>query len=87
MFDQLYPSSNERYSFVLEKVFDRSVIKTSWYNKSEELRNPAIVAIIEQNGTEKEVVLELRKPSHTKTASGTMVLIYRPKTENIKMPN
>jgi hypothetical protein len=82
-----YPFANEDYSFTIEQVFDSAIIKTDWKNDSEELRNPAIIATIEQNDTEQEVVLELHKPFHHKTTSGTMVLVYRPAVDNFKTSN
>lgn len=72
-----YLFSDENYSFTIKKVFGKAAMKTEWANKSEELHNPALIALIEENGTEKEVVLEFNKPSHHKSSFGTMILLYR----------
>ena len=84
---QPYPFINKDYSFTIGKVSDSSVIKTDWKNGSEKLRKPAIVAVIEQDDTKQEVVLELNKPFHHKTASGTMILIYRSAVDSFKTSN
>ncbi|NIA16732.1 MAG: hypothetical protein GWO86_00110 [Planctomycetes bacterium] len=84
---QPYPFADNDYSFSIEKVFDNAVIKTDWKNGSEKLRNPAIIAIIEQDGTEQKAVLELRKPFHHKAASGTITLIFRPVPDNSTVSN
>ena len=84
---QPYPFTKENYSFTIGGVFDSSVIKIDWKNGSEKLRKPAIVAMIEQDDTEQEVVLELNKPFHHETASGTTILIYRPAAVSSKTSN
>lgn len=87
IFGQPYLFANENYSFAIEKVFDRAFIKTDWKNDSEKLQNPAIIAAIEQNDIEQEVVLELHRPVHHKTTSETIVLVYRPAMDNSKTSN
>ena len=87
VFGQPFPFADNDYSFSIEKVFDNAVIKTNWKNGSEKLRNPAIIAIIEQDGTEQKAVLELRKPFHHKAASGTITLIFRPVPDNSTVSN
>ncbi|MHC4685520.1 MAG: hypothetical protein ACYTEW_14560 [Planctomycetota bacterium] len=72
-----YPFTNKEYSFSIDKIFDRSVIKTEWKNNSEELRHPTIIATVEEDNAAKRAVLELNKAYHCKTKSGTMVLLYR----------
>jgi hypothetical protein len=84
---QSYPFSNEQYSFFLEKIFERSVIKTDWKNGSEQLVRPAIVAEIEYDDTVQQAVLEFNKPHHQKTRFGTMVLLYRRQTGPSKTTN
>ncbi len=87
IFSRPYSFANEDYSFTIEKIFDRAIIKTDWKNNSENLRNPAVIATIEQENAEHEVVLELHKPFHHKTTSGTMILVYRPAVDNFKTSN
>jgi hypothetical protein len=74
---KLYPFADAEYSFRIEKIVDGATIKTDWKNNSESLLHPAIIATIEQNGTDRETVLELNKPFHHKTRFGTLVLLYR----------
>jgi len=87
LLDRPYPFANEDYSFIIEKVFDSAIIKNDWKNDSEKLKNPAIIARIEQDGSRREVILELHKPFHHKLASETMVLVYRPAADNFKTSN
>lgn len=84
---QPYPFANEQYSFTVEKVFERAVIKTDWTNNSEKLLQPAVVAAIEYDDIVQQVVLELNKPHHQKTRFGTMVLLYRRQTGPTKTTN
>jgi hypothetical protein len=72
-----YPFTNKSYSFIVEKVFDNSVIKVDWKNGSESLLGPAIVVNVEENGIKNEALLEFNKPYHQKTKFGTIVLLYR----------
>ena len=81
---QPYPFTNKDYFFTIGKVSDGSIIKTDWKNGSEKLSKPAIVAVVKQDDSEQEVVLELNKPFHHKTASGTMILIYRPTVNGLQ---
>jgi hypothetical protein len=74
---KLYPFANKEYSFRIDKIFSRSVIKTEWKNDSEELLHPAVVATIEESDTQQRAVLEFNKPTHLKTRFGTLVLLYR----------
>lgn len=72
-----YPFANKEYGFTLETVMDEAIIKTEWKNGSERLLSPALVTTIEEKGTSSQTVLELNKPFHHKTKSGTLVLLYR----------
>lgn len=72
-----YPFADQEYSFSIEKIMDEAIIKTEWKNNSESLIHPAIIATIEQNGTDQQTVLELNKPFHYKTKFGMLVLLYR----------
>ena len=87
VFGQPYPFADDDYSFSIEKVFDSAVIRTDWKNNSEKLRSPAIIVKIEQDGTEQEAVLELNKPFHQKTISGTIILVYRPVPDHSPISN
>ena len=78
---RFYPFADERYSFSIEKIVDGAVIKTEWKNGSESLLHPAIIAVVEQNGTGYQTVLELNKPFHHRTKFGTLVLLYRRRPE------
>jgi hypothetical protein len=72
-----YPFAQEMYTFSIEDFAISANIKKSWKNGSEKLRAPAIIARIDENKTSKLKVLELNKPNHHRSASGTMVLLYR----------
>ena len=79
--DEPYSFVDEEYYFKVKKLFGSAVIKNERKNNSEKLVNPAIVAVIEKEDSSEEMVLELRKPSHSKTDLGTMVLIFRQRQE------
>jgi hypothetical protein len=79
-----YPFTNKSYSFIVEKVFDNSVIKVDWKNGSESLLGPAIVVHIEENSATNEALLEFNKPYHQKTKFGTIVLLYRGVQQGMK---
>lgn len=72
-----YPFEDRDYSFSIEKIIDGAIIKTDWANGSEKLLHPAVIARIKQSDSERQAVLELNKPVHFKTESGTLVLLYR----------
>ena len=74
---QSFPFADKDYSFSVEKILDEAIIKTQWKNSSERLLRPAVVATIEQDGTDQQAVLELNKPFHLRTKSGVLVLLYR----------
>lgn len=74
---RLYPFADKEYSFSIEKIMDGAIIKTEWKNNSERLFRPAIIATIEESSKSQQAVLELNKPFHYKTKSGTLVLLYR----------
>ncbi|MHC4645254.1 MAG: hypothetical protein ACYTBJ_07115 [Planctomycetota bacterium] len=75
--EKSYPFANKEYSFSIEEIIDHAVINTTWSNDSQQLLHPAFVAVVEENGTEQEAVLELDKPSHKQTGLGKMVLLFR----------
>jgi hypothetical protein len=81
-----YPFANPEYYFTIKRIIDRAMIQTKWSNNSERLLHPAIIATVEEENQENEVVLELNKPHHQRTQSGTMVLLYRRQQEPIKLP-
>jgi hypothetical protein len=72
-----YLFEDRDYSFSIEKIIDGAIIKTDWANGSEKLLHPAVIVRIKQSGSERQAVLELNKPVHFKTESGTLVLLYR----------
>jgi hypothetical protein len=82
-----YTFANEQYSFSIENVFDRAVIRNDWKNNSQNLLHPAVVAEVEYDDTVKQAVLELNKPYHHKSKYGTMVLLYRRKQDSVKESN
>jgi hypothetical protein len=82
-----YPFADTEYSFRIEKIVDGATIKTDWKNNSESLLHPAIIATIEKNGTGRQAVLELNKPFHHKTESGTLVLFYRRRPASFRAAN
>lgn len=84
---QPYSFANEQYSFIIEKVFGHAVIKTDWKNNSEKLMHPAVIAVVEYDDTVQKAVLEFDKPYHHKSKYGTMVLLYRRKSESVKANN
>lgn len=72
-----YSFADMQYSFSIEKIVDEAIVKTDWANGSEKLLRPAVIATIKQNGTSRQIVLELDKPIHHKMESGMLVLLYR----------
>ncbi|MHC4693698.1 MAG: hypothetical protein ACYS67_13230 [Planctomycetota bacterium] len=80
--NQPYSFANKNYSFNIEKVFDRAVIKTEWKNNSDILMHPAVIAEVEYDDTVKQAVLEFDKPYHHKSKYGTIVLLYRRKQDS-----
>ncbi|MHC4239446.1 MAG: hypothetical protein ACYSUC_06775 [Planctomycetota bacterium] len=83
--DKPYPFANPEYYFTIKRIVDHAMVQTKWSNNSERLLHPAIIATVEEENQKKEVVLELDKPKHQRTQSGTMVLLYRRQQEPIKM--
>jgi hypothetical protein len=71
------PFGDERYSFAVEEVRFSAAVKTQWTNNSDMLLHPAVVATIVQGDAAAEAVLELNKPFHHRTKSGTLVVLYR----------
>ncbi|MBC8469802.1 MAG: hypothetical protein H8D56_10050 [Planctomycetes bacterium] len=82
-----YPFAQKTYTFSIEDFSNRANIKNEWKKGSEELISPAIIANIVENKTRKQLVLELNKPNHHKSASGTMVLLYRREEASSKAAN
>ena len=76
-----YPLANKDYAFSIEEVLSRAVIKTEWKNISENLAHPAIMTTIKHNDTEQQLLLELNKPGHYKTDSGTLVFLFKTQTQ------
>lgn len=81
--DKSYPFANKRYSFNVERIIDHAVINTRWSNNSQQLLHPAFVAVVEENGENKEAVLELEKAAPVETGLGTVVLLFRRKAETM----
>ncbi len=82
-----YTFGQKEYTFSIEQFSNSANIKNTWRKGSEELIAPAIIANIEENKTSKQVVLEFDKPKHHRSASGTMVLLYRREASNSKAVN
>jgi len=74
---QRFAFKDERYSFAVEEVRFRARVETRWMNGSDMLLHPALVVTIGQADASRQVVLEQDKPCHHKTASGTLVVLYR----------
>jgi len=72
-----YPFADKEYSFNIEKIMDGAIVKNDWTNGSEKLLNPAVIASIKQESTNRQAVLELNKPVHYRIKSGMLVLLYR----------
>ena len=77
VFGNPYPFADNEYSFNIEKIIDGAIVKTDWTNGSEKLLRPAVIVTIKQNGTSRQIVLELNKPIHHKMESGMLILLYR----------
>ncbi|NQT02397.1 MAG: hypothetical protein HQ580_10255 [Planctomycetes bacterium] len=82
-----YPFAQKAYTFSLEDFSNSANIKNEWKKGSEELLSPAITVSIEENETRKQLILEFNKPNHHKSASGTMVLLYRREASSSKAAN
>jgi hypothetical protein len=72
-----YPFEDPRYSFGVDEVRSGARIVTTWKEGAAVLLNPAVVATIIQSTSAQQVLLELGKPYHHKTPSGTLVALYR----------
>jgi hypothetical protein len=82
-----YPFTQKMYTFSIEDFAISANIKKTWKKGSEELISPAIIASIEENKTSKQLILEFNKPNHHRSASGTMVLLYRREASSSKATN
>jgi len=82
-----YPFAQKAYTFSIEELSISANIKNNWKKGSEELLSPAITVSIEENETRKQLILEFNKPNHHKSASGTMVLLYRRQASSSKAAN
>ena len=82
-----YLFANKEYSFTITEVADKSIVKSEWHNESEELINPAIVAVIEENGNETQLLLEYNKANHFGSESGTIILHYHQQGSSHGMNN
>jgi hypothetical protein len=69
--------ADKKYSFSIESLTANSVVETIWKNNSENLLNPALIATMEGDTANEQVVIEFDKPCHLKTKSGTLALLYR----------
>ena len=69
--------ADKKYSFSIESLAADSVVETTWKNNSENLLNPALIATLEGDASNEQVVIEFDKPCHQKTKSGTLALLYR----------
>lgn len=76
-----YAFSRKGYSFCVEEIIPDAVIKNVWKNRSDRLIRPALIGTLDSGRIKKQVVLEFNKPYHYKTESGTLVLIYRQRTQ------
>jgi hypothetical protein len=79
-----YPFGDPRYSFGVDEVRQGARIVTTWKQGSEVLLQPAVEATIIQSTVAQQVLLELGKPYHHKTPSGTLVVLYRRVPESPK---
>ena len=82
-----YPFAQKKYTFSIEDFSNSANINKNWKKGSEELGSPAIIASIEENETRKQLVLEINKPNHHRSASGTMVILYRRQAPSSKAAN
>ncbi len=82
-----YLFENEKYSFSIEQFHNSGVITNEWENEAENLRNPAIIINIKEGDKEQEAVLEINKPYHYQSDSGTMLLLYKSKITETKAWN
>jgi hypothetical protein len=82
-----YLFENEKYSFAIEQFNNSGVITNEWKNEAESLRNPAVIINIKEGDKEQEVVLEINKPHHYQSDSGTMLMLYKSKVGETKAGN
>ena len=76
-----YAFSGEGYGFSVEEVVAHALVKNVWKNRSDRLIRPALIGTLDSGRVKKQVVLEFNKPYHYKTESGTLVMIYRQRTQ------
>ena len=86
-FKHEYPFTQKAFTFSIEEFAPSAYIKKTWKKGSEELLAPAIIASIEENKTSSQLILELDKPNHHRSASGTMVLLYRRQASSSRTAN
>ncbi len=82
--DKPYFFKDKTYSFRLMKIRQQAAIETKWSNKSESLKNPAIIASIVQNGHQRQAVLELNKAYNAQTETGMLTILFRKQQNNRK---
>lgn len=82
-----YPFTQKMYTFSIDEFASSANIKNTWKKGSEELLSPAIIARIEENNTSSQIVLEFNKPNHHRSASGTMVLLYKREAPDSRIAN
>lgn len=75
--DKPYAFAQAEYSFRIERIVHEATVVKEWANNTDRLINPAFVVTIEQGGNTEQAVLELNKPHHYRTDSGTYVLVFR----------
>lgn len=76
-----YPFNSEEYTFKLDSFLPHGTQSKVWGNASDRLEHPALVVSVESDKGAKEAVVELNRPTHVKTAYGTLILNYRQKRE------
>lgn len=80
-----YVFADKNYSFTIEEVVDNSVVKNEWYNNSEELAGPALIAVFEYDDKETQLVLEFNKHNYFSSEYGMIILHYRQQADALKM--
>lgn len=71
-----YPFKDKAYTFTINEIVEQAVIKTSWENKSQTLKNPAVLVEVTQDGVSRDALIEFGKAARVKTESGKMVTMY-----------
>lgn len=83
MKDQGYPLTDSHFAFHVEQLQHSAEIITKWEKGGEKLSSPALIASVEYGKTKDEVVLEFDKQYQYQSQAGSILLLFRSKSEGV----